>query len=357
MDDDGVPAAVAQDALALADQHEPELHPETGEPVPGGALEAELKQQQLETSTPPCTDLEALGKELRVGRANAGRAAGRAGAHAVAVATSPLAAASTVTADRRYREISTLLGLTAREQLTCGCHVHVSVESDEEGVAVLDRISPWLPVLLALSSNSPFWNGQDSHYASYRSQVWSRWPTAGPTTPFGSVAGYRAAVDALIATGTALDEGMVYFDARLSARYPTVEIRVADVCLDVDDAVLVAALARALVETAAREAAQGVPPSFQRADLLRAATWRASRSGVRDDLLSPRTYRPVPAFEAVAELVAHVRDALTDTGDLEGVTARIERIAERGTGADQQRRWRAEGLETLVERASLRTLA
>ncbi len=114
-------------------------------------------------------------------------------------------------------------------------------------------------MLLALSSNSPFWQGADSGYASYRTQVWYRWPTAGPTEPFGDAAGYDRATARLLATGVPLDAGQFYFDARISATHPTVEVRVADVCLLARDAVLLAALTRGLVETAAREAADGLP--------------------------------------------------------------------------------------------------
>ncbi|MGC5166404.1 carboxylate-amine ligase [Luteimicrobium sp. DT211] len=359
VDDEGVPAPRAPQALAAGGDPVLPGGPEEVADAdgPGGELEAELKQQQLETSTPPCADLETLAGELREGRARAGRAAGRAGARAVALATSPQPFASTVTPEPRYREMSRLFGLTAREQLTCGCHVHVAVDSPDEGVAAIDRIGVWLPVLLALSSNSPFWRGEETHYASYRAQVWNRWPTSGPTQPFGSVAAYRAAVDRLVATGTALDEGMVYFDARLSARYPTVEVRVADVCLDLEDAVLLAALARGLVETAVRDAAAGATAPDVRLELRRAASWRASRSGMREDLLSPTTFRPVPAADAVAALLAHTQGALADAGDLERVTDRVAQLVDRGTGADTQRRWRADGLPALVERAALRTLA
>ena len=111
---------------------------------------------------------------------------------------------------------------------------------------MIDRIAAWLPLLLALSSNSPFWQGHDTGYASFRTVIWGLWPTAGPSGPFGDAAGYDAAVADLVRSGAALDVGMVYFDARLSASYPTVEIRVADVCTDVRDAVLLAALSRAL---------------------------------------------------------------------------------------------------------------
>jgi len=134
-------------------------------------------------------------------------------------------------------------GPIASEQLTNGQHVHVEISSREEGVGVLDRIGPWLPVLRAISANSPFWRGHDTGHASYRSLVWARWPSAGPAPLFGSPEAYDAAVAAMVATGTVLDEGMVYYDARLAASYPTVEVRVADVAGEVEEAVVVALLA------------------------------------------------------------------------------------------------------------------
>jgi YbdK family carboxylate-amine ligase len=135
-------------------------------------------------------------------------------------------------------------GRTAAEQLTCGCHVHVAVTSDDEAVAAVDRLQPWLPVLLALTVNSPFWDGLDSGYGSFRSQVWGRWPSAGPTGPFGSAAEYHRFTEELLRTETVLDRGMLYFDARPSHHHPTVEVRVADVCRDPRDTLLLAALTR-----------------------------------------------------------------------------------------------------------------
>jgi carboxylate-amine ligase len=222
--------------------------------------------------------------------------------------------------------------------LTCGCHVHVSVEDDEEGVAVLDRIRIWLPVLTALSANSPFWQGADSGYASFRSQAWQRWPSAGPNEPFGSVRAYHRLVDDLLETGTVVDDGMLYFDARLSAKWPTVEIRTADVPLRVEDTVTLAGLARGLVETAARETRAGIAVPDVRSELLRLASWRAGRSGLGGDLVHPRTGRPAPAADVLAELLEHVRPALTEAGDLERVTEGVQDMLRRGTGADLQRR-------------------
>ncbi len=228
-------------------------------------------------------------------------------------------------------------GLTAQEQLTCGCHVHVAVSSDEEGVAALDRIQPWLAPLLAVSANSPFWHGTDSSYASFRYQAWGRWPCAGPTEWFGSARAYQQAVENMVATGTLLDSGMVYFDARLSRRYPTLEVRIADVCLRAQDAALIAALVRALVETETRAWRSGQPARPVRAELLRLAAWRASRSGLDGDLLHPATFRPVPAADAAWLLVEHVTEALHDAGDHATVTALLSEVLRRGNGATFQR--------------------
>ena len=140
-------------------------------------------------------------------------------------------------------------------------HVHVGIESREEGIGIIDRLRPWLPVVLALSTNSPFAEGRDSGYASWRAQVWSRWPTGGATELFGDPATYDALVEGLMATGAAMDPGMIYFEARLAEDWPTVEIRVADVCTDPDDAVVIAATVRAVASTAAREWEAGSSPA------------------------------------------------------------------------------------------------
>ncbi|MFF0437434.1 glutamate--cysteine ligase [Streptomyces sp. NPDC004327] len=208
-------------------------------------LEKELQKEQSEFATKPVTETGELQEELVRIRREAARHAASAGAVVAAVATSPLPVKPSLNVGRRYRWLGEQYGLTAQEQLTCGCH-------DEEGVAVLDRIRPWLAVLTAMSANSPFWQGEDSGYGSYRSRVWNRWPSAGPVDVFGSADRYHEQVRAMIDTGALRDEGMIYFDARLSATYPTVEVRVADVCLNATTPVLLAALIRGLAETAAR---------------------------------------------------------------------------------------------------------
>jgi carboxylate-amine ligase len=211
------------------------------------------------------------------------------------------------------------------------------VSSLEEGVGVLDRIGPWLPALRALGANSPFWHGEDTGYASYRTTIWDRWPSAGPTGPFGSLAAYDETVAAMLDTGALLDDGMVYFDARLSRALSTVELRVSDVCLSVDDAVLVAALARALVTTAARSWAAGEPVRATRQEVLSLAHWRAARSGLADALVNPVSGRPAPAAAVLRALRTHVADALTDAGDADLVEDDCARVLADGTGSAVQR--------------------
>jgi len=133
-----------------------------------------LQEQQLETNSQPCHSLSDLDREVRRCRAAAAAAAGKAGAQVAALATSPVAVEPELVSESRYQRMSEAFGLTAHEQLTCGCHVHVEISSDDEGVSVLDRAGPWLAILLALSANSPFWQGHDSSYASFRYQAWGR---------------------------------------------------------------------------------------------------------------------------------------------------------------------------------------
>ncbi|MER7540907.1 glutamate--cysteine ligase [Streptomyces sp. NPDC097704] len=310
-----------------------------------GVFEKELHQEQVEFATRPLSDMGELRAEIVRWRAEAARHAKVAGARVAALATSPLPVEPSRNLGRRYRWMAEQFALTTQEQLTCGCHVHVAVESDEEGVAVLDRIRPWLPLLSAISGNSPFWDGQDSGYSSYRSRVWNRLPSAGPYEPFGSAEGYHECVRDMLATGVLRDKGMIYFDARLSHNYPTVEIRVADVCLEPDTTVLVATLARGLVETAARAWRAGEPLARIPVGLLRLAAWRAARSGLQGPLLHPRTMSETPAEVALDALLEHTDEALGATGDRAGAHRAVADLKERGGGARRQRDLRDSGCD------------
>jgi glutamate---cysteine ligase / carboxylate-amine ligase len=309
----------------------------------GPRLTGELQLEQVEVSTSPCSSLTMLAEQLLSGRAAADSAARAGGARIAALATSPLPVTPHLRQNPRYREMARLHGMIAAEQLTCGMHVHVEVASPDEGVGVLDRIRIWLPFLLALSTNSPYWNGLDSGFASFRSRVWNRWPTSGPTPIFGSANAYNQFVDRLLDTGVLLDPGMVYFDARLSQTFPTVEIRVADVCLDVTTAELLAGLCRALVDTAAAQWRAALTPPDVPELLLRPAMWMAARNGLSGGLLDPLSSRPVPAGRVGKSLLEHVSGSLGTPAEEARIRHLLQRCLTRGTGADQQRRIYSQG--------------
>jgi glutamate---cysteine ligase / carboxylate-amine ligase len=330
------------------------VNPATGRPVPvaelslakrkqpagttaGPALALEVQQEQIEAISPVCSTLAELSEAVRQGRALADEAARSVGARAVAMGTSPLATNTNLVPAPRNLEMAARFGVTLEEQLTCGYHVHVFIGSREEGVAVLDRIRVWLPLLLALSANSPFWRGTDTGYESFRYQAWSRWPSTGPCDVFGSESAYDRHLQLMLASGVLLDEGMVYFDARLSRNHPTVEVRLADVCLEPAHVTVLAAVVRALVERAARDWRGGLPAPSVSAAHLRLATWRASKSGIKGQLLHPLLNTPCPAPDAVQALITHIRPILAESGDEGTVTMGLKRIMVRGTGSQQQR--------------------
>ncbi|UVJ39244.1 glutamate--cysteine ligase [Arthrobacter sp. CJ23] len=306
-------------------------------PGPRTGLSHELKLEQIETQTRPCHSYSELLHQIHRGRAMASKAARRHGARVAALATSPLASTLHTTPDPRYAAMLERFGITAHEQLTCGFHVHTAVESPEEGVVVLDHIRDKLAVLTAISANSPYWRGHATGFDSYRTQAWNRWPTSGPTSMFRSLSSYRRVVTRLIDTGVLLDEGMIYFDARLSRNHPTVEVRVADVCLRAEDAALIAVLVRALVETAARELLDGVEPAAVPTVLLRMASWQASSMGLRGDLLDFGTFQPEPAADVVWALVDYLAPVLEAQDELELAREGIATILDRGNGAHEQR--------------------
>ena len=246
---------------------------------------------QVETATPVCTGLDGVGRELTRLRQLVAEAAAQLGCCLVASGTAPYhtPGLAAVTDHPRYRELARRYGPLVAAAGTCSCHVHVGVPSRDLGVQVLARLRPWLATLLAITVNSPIAGGHDTAWASWRYPLWSRWPTAAPPAVWDDAAAYDAAVRRLIARGAALDERAVYILARLSPRYPTVEVRVADVCLDAGTAVLLAGLTRALVATALAEARRGTPPPAAPAQWVHAALAAAARHGLAGAGVDPFT--------------------------------------------------------------------
>ncbi len=306
-----------------------------GEP----GIQQELMRFQVETGTGVCTGLDDVGRELVRLRRLAAAAAARLGCHLVASGIAPFGAPglAAVTAQPRYQELAHRYGPVVADSGTCGCHVHVGVPSRDLGVQVLARLRPWLAPLLAVTANSPIAGGHDTGWASWRYTIQTRWPTAVPPAAWPDAAAYDTAVRRLIGHGAAQDERSVYFLARLSPRYPTVEVRVADVCLDAGTAVLLAGLTRALVATALAEARRGTPAAAAPARQVTAALTAAARHGLAGAGVDPVTGQAADAPALRARLLDHVYPALSDHGDTETITRLLRRLDDRGTGADRQR--------------------
>ncbi|MEV4416840.1 glutamate--cysteine ligase [Catellatospora sp. NPDC049609] len=299
----------------------------------------EFRQSMIEMVTPVCADLTQLRDQLAASRAAAAGAAAAIGAQLVAVGATPVReAVIDRPAAERYERIIRQFGPVALDPALCGCHVHVGVPDRELAVQVCNHLRPWLPVIQAIGANSPFHMGADTGYASWRSIQMERWPSLGPSPYFASAAEYDHTVQRLITAGVMLDVGMVLWYARPSARYPTVEVRVADVAPTVDDAVVVAALVRALVATVIDDIRAGVPAPRLRGSLLHAAHWRAARDGLEGHLVNPMTGELLPAWRLVDDLVSLVGPALHRAGDLPAVIAGMERLRTEGSGAERQRR-------------------
>jgi carboxylate-amine ligase len=313
------------------------------ERLTGTSFARELQRSLVETNTTPCDSLDQLRTELKQLRGELAGAANGLGLGVVAAGSVPLLDPSDndVSQGARYAQMQREYQLLVREQHICGVQFHVDVPDRDIAVAVVQRVAPWLPVFLAISASSPYWRGKDSGYASSRTLVWQRWPTAGPPTPVADAAEYDRLISDLVASGTISDPGMVYFDVRPSAHVPTVELRVCDACPSVDTVVLLGAMFRALVTRARAEQDAGEPMPGIRHELLRAATWRAARSGLESDLVDlhhPFGPRLVPAANEVTNLIRSLRGPLLDTGDWQQVTELAQVVLERGSAAASQRR-------------------
>lgn len=309
----------------------------------GEHVSAELNRCQVEVDTPVCRDLDTLRREIVAKRERLRSAGDQLGLGAAAVATHPFSGwreQAVDTDEERYEVMEDRFRLLAREHVICGCHVHVGISDPHDRVAVLAASGAWLPTLLAMSTNSPYWQAEDTGYASYRTVIWSRWPTSGMPPSISSPDELQGIIDDLITIGAIEDETHLYWWVRPSLRHPTVEFRVCDTFLFVDDVVAVTGLIRALCWTALN-APESLPP-VPRRQVLRSAVWHAARYGTRRDLMDPAAMAQRPAREVVRSLVDLARPGLEHFGDDRIVPELIEQLMARGTGASLQRLTRAE---------------
>ncbi|MDL4821745.1 carboxylate-amine ligase [Actinomadura opuntiae] len=313
----------------------------------GGSFQPEMLSSQVEAATGVCRDLDGLDTQLRYGRERLADAARAAGARLVASGTPLLCGAPPPPAPgERFERILRAYGDVVEDYQACGCHVHVGVPDRDTAVAVVNHLRPWLPVLLALSANSPFdttgtraGGGRGGPgFASRRMLAIGRFPGAGTPPWSASAAEYDRRVATLVEAGVLVDEAMTFWLARPSPRWPTVEVRVADAAATAGEALLHAALVRGLVATALADLSAGREAPPVDAQVCAAALWAAARNAMAGPAMDAATGTTAAPWRLVDDLVARIAPALEEAGDLGRVLALVERVRRAGTGADRQRR-------------------
>ncbi|NNH70658.1 glutamate--cysteine ligase [Nocardia uniformis] len=300
-------------------------------------LQLEFSRCQVETSTRVHSTTDGLLRELRELRRGAAMCAEKNNALLLAVGIPPTVSEDLpVTSTPRYRRIAEDFGMLAHEPGLCGCHVHVAVPDREVALQVSNFLRPWLPLYLALTANSAIYRGIETGYASWRSVLWRRWPSAGPPPHFSSVLEYDAAVEMMLSLGVILDRKMVYWDVRPSATFPTVEIRISDVPATVEESALLATLVRATVMTARRDLEAGRQAPAVADDVLRAAYWKAARFGIDGESVNPVDGKLIPARDLLGMLLDHIAPALEQLGDRGFVDESVAALMVHGNGARRQ---------------------
>ncbi|WP_431727236.1 carboxylate-amine ligase [Verrucosispora sp. TAA-831] len=306
----------------------------------GDRVCGEITTVHVETRTRPVTSMRDLIDDLVEARRVVAGCAVDAGLRLVAAGTpviQPDGPVPIVEGPRPARGTAMFRGLHD-DLAVCALHVHVEMPDREYAVQVSNHLRAHLPLLIALTANSPYWRGRDTGYASWRTVMWSRWPVAGPPPRFTSAAHYAQTVEAATAAGATVDSGTLFWDVRPSVTHPTLEIRVADVPVTAEESALYAALVRALVVRAVASVERGEADHDVPAELLRLAYWRAARDGLDGDLIDLRTGRLMPATALVTGLVGALQPVLEQLGDRGLLDRRLRRLLAAGSGAHRQRR-------------------
>ena len=299
----------------------------------------ELRQSQIEIVSGVCQSLDEVTRELFRLRKEVYEASTAKGDRIVSAGTHPFSSwkEQPVTKGERYREIEKQYQHLAREQLIFGLHIHIGIEDREEAVQVLNRLRPWLSVLLALSANSPFWNGDDTGYNSFRTELWSRWPLSGVPGCFESYDEYQQTARQLQQCDLVDDGSKIYWDMRIPTKLPTIEIRMCDACTRIEDVTMLVGLVRGLVQRAISDLREQTPSPVVRSEILRAAHWHAARYGLDGALPDTSAGKSVSAHEMVTKLLEHVRAGLEATGDWPEVSRLVDETLTIGNGAKRQR--------------------
>ena len=301
------------------------------------SVERELLQSQVEIASPPSTDFgearEVLAG-LRTGLAQVGR---ENGILVLASGTHPVARWSrqVYTEAERYEGLMRDLRMLGRRNVVCGMHVHVEVPRPEARVDLMNRLLPFTPTLLALSTSSPFWQGRATGLSGYRLSAFGEMPRTGLPDLFESEADYARYVDVMTRAGAIRDASFLWWTLRPSLKYPTLELRVADACTRLGDTITIAALYRCLVRLVDRRTELNCGQTGADRAITAENLWRAQRDGVRAPMIDPATGETMPFavhLDGLLALVAEDADALGCEAEVEAARG----IAAGGTSSDVQ---------------------
>ena len=303
----------------------------------GDRVMTEMLQSQIEVATPPCASMQEARAHLSRYRRILGQVAGERGLGIAAMGTFPLAfwPEQQVTKKRRYDAIMDDLQMIGYRNMLCGLHVHVRVPDLDSRIDLIMRLTPFLPLLLALSTSSPFWQGDLTGLRGYRLAAYDELPRTGLPELFRTNADYNEFVAALVWAKIIPDASFIWWTLRPSLGNPTIELRIADSCTRLDDALAIAALFRCLVRALDRDRALNA--GFDRVGraITQENKWHAQRYGIAATFVDPFARSPLTVrqwLDQVLDFLAEDIDALGCASDIKHLAA----IAAKGTSADRQ---------------------
>ena len=303
----------------------------------GDQVTPEFLRSQIEVGTKICTSIAEAKEELQSLRCCIRDVAEAHGLAVIAASTHPIADwdLQKHTEKDRYNILAQSMQTVARRLLICGMHVHVGIEDDDLRVDLMGQVSYFLPHLLALSTSAPFWRGRETGLKSYRMAVWNEMPRTGLPPQFDSYGEYRRLVEILVGTGVIEDATKLWWDVRPSDKFPTLEMRMTDICTRMEDAISIAACYRCLLRMLWRLRRNNQRWRQYDRFMIAENRWRASRYGIDEGLIDFGKARIVPFPELLEELITLIRED-AEFFDCVAEIEHVREILERGTSAHKQ---------------------
>jgi carboxylate-amine ligase len=310
---------------------------EGGQVILRERIKQEMHQAVVEMISNVCENIEQARQEVTFLRKMLLDLAAKQNLHIAAAATHPFSdwQHQLITHDDRYDKLIDDMRDVARSNLIFGLHVHVGIPDREEGIRIMNTARYFLPHIYALSTNSPFWCGRNTGFKSYRSKVFDKFPRTGIPDFFENAATYDNYVNLLIKTGCIDNGKKIWWDIRLHPFYPTVEFRICDIPMRVDETICLAALMQAIVAKIYKLHRQNLSFRPYRRILISENKWRAARYGIKGKLIDFGREMEVPYESLAQELLEFVDDVVDELGSRKEVEY-INEILKMGSGADRQ---------------------